>query len=332
MKKKVKGYKVFLADWTCMGFQYKVGKKFVHKGTIEMCSSGFHFCQNICSCFSYYEFDPKNKVAEIEASGEVLGSEEDKQVTNTIKIVREIPWDEVLRIANTGTGNSGYGNSGYRNSGNRNSGNSNSGDRNSGNSNSGYRNSGYSNSGDRNSGYSNSGNSNSGDSNSGYRNSGNRNSGNSNSGNRNSGYRNSGNSNSGYSNSGDSNSGNSNSGIWNSGDFNSGFLNTDEPKVRMFNKQTRKNRNEVQFPDFFYFELTKWILFDDMTVDEKKNYPNAETPYGYLKTLSYQEAWQESWFEATDEDKKKVLKLPNFNAKIFKQITGIDVKKKTRKD
>lgn len=39
----IKGYKVFNPDWTCRGFQYKVGETFVHNGDIEMCGSGFHF-------------------------------------------------------------------------------------------------------------------------------------------------------------------------------------------------------------------------------------------------------------------------------------------------
>lgn len=132
----IKGYKVFNPDWTCRGFQYKVGETFVHNGDIEMCGSGFHFCRKASDCFSYYDFNSNNKVAEVEAIG-LVETRGDKSVTDKIKIVREIKWMELLTIVNegnncTGLCNSGDYNSGDYNSGGRNSGNYNSGDYNSG--------------------------------------------------------------------------------------------------------------------------------------------------------------------------------------------------------
>lgn len=153
----IKGYKVFNPDWTCRGFQYKVGETFVHNGNIEMCGSGFHFCRKASDCFSYYDFNSNNKVAEVEAIG-LVETRGDKSVTDKIKIVREIKWMELLTIVNEGNNCTGLCNSGYYNSGDYNS-----GYYNSGNHNSGYYNSGYYNSGGRNSGYYNSGNYNSGD-------------------------------------------------------------------------------------------------------------------------------------------------------------------------
>ena len=166
----IKGYKVFNPDWTCRGFQYKVGETFVHNGNIEMCESGFHFCRKASDCFNYYDFNSNNKVAEVEAIG-LVETRGDKSVTDKIKIVREIKWMELLTIVNEGNNCTGLCNSGNYNSGGRNSGNYNSGYYNSGSCNSGYYNSG-----DRNSGYYNSGNYNSGDYNSGNYNSGNWNS------------------------------------------------------------------------------------------------------------------------------------------------------------
>jgi hypothetical protein len=215
---------------------------------------------------------------------------------------------------NTGVDNTGTDNSGNWNSGNWNSGNRNSGYGNSGNRNSGYGNSGYGNSGDWNSG----------DRNSGDRNSGNRNSGYGNSGNWNSGY-----GNSGYGNSGDWNSGDRNSGIWNSGDWNSGIFNTNEPKMRAFNKETDMTytefRNKFGYMDID-FPLNIWIDAKDMTDQEKEDHVGWETTEGYLKTLSYKEAWQEGWKNATQEQKDWYKNLPNFDAGIFKEITEIDVK------
>ena len=48
------GYKVFDADWKCNNFQFKVGGTFTHKGHVSMCTSGFHFCENLQDCFQYY--------------------------------------------------------------------------------------------------------------------------------------------------------------------------------------------------------------------------------------------------------------------------------------
>ena len=51
---------------------------------------------------------------------------------------------------------------------------------------------------------------------------------------------------------------------------------------------------------------------------------------GYLKTLSYQDAWAEAWKTASKEFKAWVLGLPNFNQKIFTAITGIkDIQSKS---
>lgn len=170
----MKGYKVFNSDWTCRGYQYEVGKTYEIAESPKCCKVGFHFCEKLADCFNYYLFDPNNKVAEIEAIGEIhFDDTNSKCCTNKIVILKELTWAEVLDMCNTGKGNSGYRNSGHRNSGKGNS---------------GHRNSGSWNSGDRNSGYYNSGSWNSGNYNSGHHNSGHYNSGHYNSGDHNSGY------------------------------------------------------------------------------------------------------------------------------------------------
>ena len=112
----VKGYKVFNPDWTCRGFQYEVGKTFEHDGNIELCGSGFHFCQKASDCFNYYDFNSNNKVAEVEAL-DLVETKGNKSVTNKIHIVREIPWQELLTIVNTGKDCTGLENTGNRNTG-----------------------------------------------------------------------------------------------------------------------------------------------------------------------------------------------------------------------
>ena len=141
---KMKGYKVFNSDWTCRGYQYEIGKTYEIAESPKCCKVGFHFCEKLIDCFNYYSFDPNNKVAEIEAIGEIdFDDTNSKCCTNKIVILKELKWNEVLDMCNSGKGNSGHHNSGNYNSGNCNSGNYNSGYYNSGHHNSGNCNSGY---------------------------------------------------------------------------------------------------------------------------------------------------------------------------------------------
>ena len=159
----IRGFKVFNPDWTCRDKQYTCPGAFEEDVTPSVCDRGMHFCKKAADCFNYYSFNPENKVAEVIAYADRTVEDGDKCATNYLEIVREISWQEVLEIVNTGKGCTGLCNSGNRNSGNRNSGDCNSGDWNSGNRNSGNRNSGNRNSGDCNSGNRNSGDWNSGD-------------------------------------------------------------------------------------------------------------------------------------------------------------------------
>ena len=179
----------------------------------------------------------------------------------------------------------------------------------------------------------NSGSCNSGSWNSGDRNSGSWNSGSCNSGNRNSGSWNSGSCNSGDRNSGNRNSGDRNSGSWNSGSWNSGFFNSDEPNIRMFNKDTNLKRGDINIPSWCYFSLTVWVSHDTATEEEKEKYKREiETFGGYLKTLEYKEAWKLAWSKASKEEHKQLLKLPNWNNKVFIEITGIDAELEITKE
>ena len=169
--------------------------------------------------------------------------------------------------------------------------------------NTGCKNSGYRNSGDYNSGYHNSGDCNSGD----Y----------------NSGYRNSGDCNSGY-----HNSGNCNSGDCNSGNYNSGWFNTNEPKMRFFNKDSditysEFSKNRIVFPDL---RICVWVKLNNLSKDEQTE--DVKQMGGLLKTLTYKEAWTEYWSRANEEDKEWFTKLPNFDETLFFEITGIKIENK----
>ena len=318
------GYKAFDENLKCRGFQFEVGKTYDTgraKEELELCSDTvFHFCRELHRIENVSDYRISNsRVCEVIAEGDIV-TDGDKYGTNKLTILREIPREELNKYNN------------------RNSGNRNSGDRNSGNRNSGDHNSGDLNSGDWNSRNSNSGNWNSGDWNSGNCNSGNCNSGSFNSGNMNSGNCNSGNCNSGDLNSGDWNSGNRNSGNWNSGDWNSGdrnigFFNSNSPLVRIFNKETNISRDNINFPSFLYFDLTVWVSHDTATDEEKEVHKiDIETCGGFLKTIPYKEAFRIAWDKASKEEHEKLLKLPNWNNEIFKEITGIDAEAEIAKE
>lgn len=300
------GYKATDMNGCCRGFKFEVGKTYTKdtpKEELECCTNKvFHFCRELFAIEKESEYKlSESRLFEVIAGDYVKRG--DKYGTNSLTILREIEGDEKQELINSGDGNSGKWNSGDGNSG----------DWNSGNWNSGSFNSGSFNSGDCNSG----------DCNSGKRNSGNCNSGNWNSGNYNSGKRNSG-----YRNSGDWNSGD-----WNSGDGNSGFFNTNEPFVRMFNKDTKLKKYEIDIPLFCYFDLTVWVSHDTATEKEKKDHnEEIKTCGGFLKTLDYKEAWRLAWNKASKEEHLEMLKLPNWDNEVFKEISGIDAEAEIAKE
>ena len=315
----MRGYKVFKPDWNCRGFQYAVGETFEEDMTPSFYKKGFHFCTDLKDCFSYYSFNPDNKVAEIEALGEI-DKEEDtvksKHRTNKFKIIREISWEEVLRMVNTGKANTGLCNTGNHNSGSYNSGHYNSDNYNSGNYNTGNHNSGS-----WNSGYCNNGNHNSGDYNSGHCNSGNYNSGSFNSGNR--------------------NSGNWNVGDWNIGDWNKtsfsngcfNTFNTKETKIFLFNKLSNwtlhdwHNSEARRLLNSIPKQCTRWITADNMSEKEKKAHPSYKVAGGYLKILDEYNVAQEWWDNLSNSDRKIIESIPNFDPDIFEECTGIKINK-----
>ena len=110
-KKKITGYKMFKVDtdgkWYCDGgderFYYEVGKTYKTDEAPECCSSGFHFCKKLEDCFKYHGCVTWNKIALVEAVGEIDESEDDsKCATNKIKILEEIPFNEIAQIRSNG--------------------------------------------------------------------------------------------------------------------------------------------------------------------------------------------------------------------------------------
>ena len=146
----------------------------------------------------------------------------------------------------------------------------------------------------------------------------------------NSGNRNSGNRNSGNRNSGDCNSGDCNSGNWNSTNHSTGFFNSVEQPLYIFNKPSNMSRSD--FNDLLVvkamrwkYENNWWIYSENMTDEEKINHPEHKTTGGYLKTVDFKTACGLMWDNMTDDEKVAVKDIPNFDADVFKEITGIVV-------
>ena len=290
----VHGFKVFRPDWTCSPNgntkQYTCPGKFEEEGELDVCGHGMHFCQTAADCFNYYSFNSENKVAEVIAYGDVR-TDGDKSCTDKLEIVREIPWDEVLRIVNIGKNCTGRCNTGNCNTGDWNT----------------------------------------GDWNTGNCNTGNRNTRNWNTGNRNTGNCNTGNCNTGDWNTGNCNTGNCNTGDWNKSSFNTGCFNTEEQKIMLFNKPSDMTYSEWLGSDARYLlnqipkDVVEWVYEEDMTDAEKAAHPTYETTGGYLKVLDESECGQLWWGSLSDRRKEIIKAIPNFDAEIFFQCTGVRV-------
>ena len=190
---KMKGYKAFNGDMTCRDFQYEWGKEYElgEDEKLEMCSCGFHFCENPIDVFGYYLMSDDVIIGEVEAYGEIQ-QEGTKFCTDKIRIIKEFPREQLQALIFDSLNNTG----------------------------------------------------------------------------------------------------NCNSGNCNSGDGNSGIFNTDEPKMRAFNKTCDVTRTEFMSSiDYSFYSLSDRIA-------NKALYA---------------------------EDYDRIKALPNFDAEIFKEITGLEV-------
>ena len=94
------GYKGFDKNLQCRGFQYEVGKEYECKDSIELCNSGFHFCENPQEVLWYYSAGNGNRFAIVEASGvsDERGNDS-KRVAKKLEVKAEISVFELCKIA-----------------------------------------------------------------------------------------------------------------------------------------------------------------------------------------------------------------------------------------
>ena len=72
-------------------------------------------------------------------------------------------------------------------------------------------------------------------------------------------------------------------------------------------------------------DVVEWVYEEDMTDEEKVANPTYETTGGYLKVLDESECGQLWWGSLSDSQKNYIRSIPNFDAEIFEQCTGIKV-------
>ena len=144
----------------------------------------------------------------------------------------------------------------------------------------------------------------------------------------NAGNRNTGNCNTGNCNTGHRNTGDCNTGDWNSGNYNTGFFNTKTPKkIKVFGKKClRTDWDNAEKPACLHFQLTEWIYESEMSDAEKQENPNYSCTGGYLKKFDYKEAFTKSVTAASKEERDMIRALPNFDADIFLEISGVDLR------
>lgn len=279
--------KGFDKNLCCRGFQFEIGKEY------KIDSDELELCTD--TVFHYCKsIRNVHDFYDVDSSRfceiEVLGEEVTdgkKYGSNHIRIVREIIGEELDVLVGRVNGNTGLFNSGSWNSGDYNSGNYNSGRYNSGSWNSGHCNSGIENSGNRNSGS----------------------------------Y------NSGDNNRGNWNSGDNNSGDWNSGDFNSCvnsngvFCNEEDMNIRIFNKPSGMSLEQFRSSKYADALLSAPFSLIGWVEDETK------TEGCYLKKYTYKEACANWWNKLSVDAKETIKSIPNFDEKVFENITGIKVEK-----
>lgn len=145
------------------------------------------------------------------------------------------------------------------------------------------------------------------------------------------GYRNTGDCNTGDCNTGNWNTGNWNAGDWNITSFSVGCFNTEQPKIYMFNKPS-----DWTLQDWFYSRARdlldqigncpiEYVRIDTITDEEKAAHPESEAIGGYLKKHTEKDNARKWWAGLSSDDRNVIFNLPNFDAEIFKEITGIDV-------
>ena len=106
---------------------------------------------------------------------------------------------------------------------------------------------------------------------------------------------------------------------------------TEEPKIMLFNKPSDITYRQWIDSDARYLlnriqkNVVEWIYTEDMTDEEKAANPIYECTGGYLKVLDESECGHLWWDGLSESNRNVIRNIPNFDAAIFEEITGIKV-------
>ena len=93
----MKAYKGFNKDMTCRGFQYEIGKAY-ETDAADLCSIGFHACENPLDCFGHYA-PATSRYCEVEIEDNGQRSPEDSKVVGKkIKIGAELSTEQICKL------------------------------------------------------------------------------------------------------------------------------------------------------------------------------------------------------------------------------------------
>lgn len=103
-----------------------------------------------------------------------------------------------------------------------------------------------------------------------------------------------------------------------------------QKNLMMFNKPITQEEYDTQIKYLrakdFKLPIAKWVEYKDLPKDEQNS--TASQMGGVLKTLDYKDAWKQMWSEISSTDKNFFTTLLNFDAEVFKGITGIKIDNK----
>ena len=94
---KIIAYKGFDKNLRCLDMQYEVGQTYKHDGDVVLCESGFHACPEPFDVFEYC-VPSQSRFCEVEICGNIA-SASDKVACSDLKVLREIPFSEFVRLA-----------------------------------------------------------------------------------------------------------------------------------------------------------------------------------------------------------------------------------------
>ncbi|MCW2405069.1 hypothetical protein M2336_001698 [Sphingobium sp. B1D7B] len=96
---QIVAYKGFDKNLQCRGYQYEVGKTYVHTGPVVRCQSGFHVCQNPLDVLDFYGLEDGNRFARVTVGGKVDRSEDKKWACAELTVEVELKLPDLIASA-----------------------------------------------------------------------------------------------------------------------------------------------------------------------------------------------------------------------------------------